>query len=87
MRVVCVDNKIIAQESVPQLIIGNIYTVIDTTIVKDLVLKDFRLAEDGLYYKTVEAGAWFHSSLFIEINENLQDETEMERTYKIKNKI
>jgi len=41
---------------------------------------------DGIYYQLIELPALYHNSMFIEIIETQQDETEFNRNY-IKEKI
>ena len=65
---------------------GNIYTVIDHAEVKGFK-KGRYTAVDGVYYKLIEANGWYHSSSFVHINENQQDETEFKRIYNEKEKV
>lgn len=83
MRVVCIDEKQQGSAEGPSVKRGNLYTVID-------VLKEDNTeyevnsgwrAEKGDYYILAEIGDQhaFHTSLFLQINEDQKDETEMER--------
>jgi len=76
MKVVCINDNCICEAHVPLLIKGNTYTVIDSGHVEKYTSKGKR-AESGTYYKLVETNCWYHSSLFVQINEIQQDEEEL----------
>lgn len=75
-RVVCIHDKY--QHSTPVKVEkGNLYHVIKEYECKEVVRGNVK-EPAGVYYELIEIGGWcFHSSLFITINENQQDETEM----------
>ena len=79
MRVVCVDDKWPLEDKCPKLVMGNIYHVTDTIKVNSFRTSSGKLADSGIYYVLFEMGKIpvYHSSLFVEINENQQDETEI----------
>ena len=77
MRVICIDDDVISEPTVKNLVKGNIYNVMDTREVKDFITKAGFKAVDGIYYLPIETGNWYHSSLFVPINENQQDEMEL----------
>lgn len=77
MKVVCINDDCICEETVVLLKKGNIYTVYDTRDLKDFTTKFGSKTTNGLYYQLIETGHWYHSSLFIPINENQQDENEI----------
>jgi len=75
MKVVCVNDKV--NGKVVQIKKGNMYTVIDThEFTSGFNSKGIQMM-DGVFYKLIETGHWYHNSLFIEINENQIDETEL----------
>lgn len=76
MKVVCIDDNCICDDNVVLLRKGNIYTVIDSAPVEKHTSKGKRVVS-GVYLKLIETGHWYHESLFIQINENQQDEEEI----------
>ncbi len=77
MKVVCINDGCICEETVVLLKKGNTYTVIDTREIKSFITKGGAKTSDGLYYNLIETGHWYHPSLFVQINENQQDEEEI----------
>jgi hypothetical protein len=73
MKVVCINDSFIREsEKVPLLKKGSIYNILEEREVKDFVSrKKHKRAEDGVYYSFIETGYWYHSSLFIKINDEL----------------
>ena len=77
-KVVCIRlSHFDAEPNTTPLIVGNIYTVIETC--KHTEFK--RPASPGTFYRFVEKKDWHHESLFVVINEDQQDETEFSRNY------
>lgn len=83
MRVVCIDDKEQDNDfNYPTVKKGNIYTVIDSQEEEKGSLGKYSYPE-GVYYQLAEMGTYiYHSSLFLPINEDQQDEVEMQRDYK-----
>lgn len=87
MRVVCIDENFFMPKCMTAIPVkkGNVYSVMDSRNDPGrlYVLQGVRfLSDPGIYYKFVETGAyWFHSSKFLPLNEDQQDETEMHRNY------
>lgn len=81
-RVVCIETakKEWLEEGMPLVVKGNIYHVIEEFMNrKDYVQGKKR--ELGLYYILVEAGRMgYHNSLFVKINDEEIDETELVNT-------
>lgn len=84
MRVICIDDSHQGAQEGPEVKTGNLYTVVDIRQLKQLTyfLGKGRPAK-GEYYILAETGDKyaFHSSMFLKINEDQQDETQMEREY------
>lgn len=77
MKVVCVNDRCTVENSKLSIPIkGNVYHVIEERIVKGLIRNGQRV-QDGIYYNLIETGYWYHSSLFIKINDTEMDETEL----------
>lgn len=78
MRVICIDDTDQFIEQIPHIKKGNIYTVIDVTYSLEGVVNGIKVVE-GIYYVLAECGddAAYHKSMFIEINEDQIDETEL----------
>lgn len=64
MKVVCIDDTPKLENGCFAIKKGNIYHVINETIV-DNWRKGNRVAEKGIYYQLIEAPHWYHHSLFI----------------------
>ena len=79
MRVVCIDSNIqLETKSVPSLVKGNIYHVIEERYVCDYIsVHNFKRAVDVVYYNIIENGHWYHCSLFVKVNDIEIDETEL----------
>lgn len=82
MRVVCIDDKCKYEEGCPKIKKGNIYTVVDSAIVGGVSPASGRPCAKGVYYKLLETDAWHFYELFVPINEDQQDETELIRERK-----
>lgn len=76
MRVICIDDNCICEATVIPLVKGNMYNVMDIAPVEKYTSKGKRVMS-GDYYKLIETGHWYHSSLFLPINEIQQDEEEI----------
>lgn len=80
MRVVCINDGKQYFDHLPKVKKGNMYTVINEFDY------DGKRGIGGKYYVFVETGnsVAFHHSIFININEDQQDETEFERSELVK---
>jgi hypothetical protein len=83
MRVICIDESCqpIIGEDTPHVVKGNIYTVIDSRYSREKIVLGFRVIA-GTYYLLAECGSCgYHESMFIKVNDNQIDETELVRNY------
>ena len=82
MRVFCKDDKGQVSHE-PMVVKGRIYTVIEETFYKKESEGSYTTPR-GTYYTLAEMGFEYayHSSMFMPIEEDQQDETEFERNYK-----
>lgn len=84
-KVVCIDESCqpLEVDGVARVKKGNVYTVVETIFSKEERKDNIRYI-GGTYYILAECGnlVGYHDSMFIEINEIQQDETEFERNYK-----
>lgn len=79
MKVVCIEGSVNLESSkIPTLVKGNIYHVVEERSVCDYVSPvNARRAINGIYYNLIETGYWYHSSLFVKINDTEIDEMEL----------
>ena len=80
MRVVCIDDGAAEMgEGVPKLVRGNIYNVVEEVACNGMERVNGQLPYSGIYYVLAETGnnPLYHESLFVVINENDIDETEL----------
>ena len=86
MRVICIDDKEQYDKEQydegPNVIKGHIYTVVEINK-REYSEDDLYTYDAGDYYTFVECGDdnEYLADMFIQIIENQQDETEMERNY------
>lgn len=88
MRVVCIDESEQDNHNIggPTVKLGKIYTVLEILNHKKMKCASYFNPAKGQYYVLIETGDRyaFHSSLFLPINEDQQDETEFERNELVK---
>ena len=82
MRVICIYDNDQDGDDIPSVIKGNIYTVINSKYIPQEEDEHYEY-DAGIYYTLIEMGGenCYHSSMFLPINENQQDETEFTRNY------
>lgn len=85
MRVVCISDKDQYLDGEPSVIKGNVYTIAEENY-REESSDDFSTWPAGVYYSFIETGdnVEYHSSAFLKINEDQQDETEFERSELVK---
>jgi hypothetical protein len=80
MKVVCIQNSDRMSGHI-QVVKGNIYHIIEEEYfgnIKFMINGNPYVLENGIYYRLIETGEiFYHSSLFIEINETEIDELEL----------
>ena len=79
MKVVCIEgNANLESSKMPILVKGDVYHVVEKRSVCDYVSAiNGRKAANGIYYNLIETGYWYHSSLFVKINDTEIDEMEL----------
>lgn len=82
-KVVCVNEKEQSSVDKPKVLKGRTYTVIDTVYEKKQISGGI-IHPAGTYYVLLEMppDIGYHASLFIDLIEDQQDETEFNRNYK-----
>lgn len=78
MEAVCIEDNFTKQGGVPEIVKGNVYHIIDEKSFSNERRSGYTI--DGMYYKLIETNCWYHSSLFIIINDGQMDEAEIKKT-------
>jgi len=77
-RVVCIRDDAQLYPNSPKVVKGNIYHVMREKEISEFIASVGLIIEGGVYYCLLEIkDCYYHSSLFVEINDNQPDEVEI----------
>lgn len=80
MELVCIREDFAKAEGVPGLVKGNIYHAIEEKVTEKQKWEGYTIQE-GTYYHLIETDCWYHSCIFVVLNNEQKEETEVKKEY------